>query len=124
MSPLSQHILEDESSYTIDLKEGDLAGLPLSVIASAKQAAVEHSKPEGTSSEYDMILEVLACLDSTTDSHHPRDVYLVYESVVCLTASRIVSLIATGDYVITLSRSLVVPFLTYSDRRDLREVAW
>lgn len=29
-----------------------------------------------------------------------------------------------GDYVITLSRSLVVPFLTFSDRRDLREKAW
>eukprot|EP00548_Thalassiothrix_antarctica_P003456 CAMPEP_0194139644 /NCGR_PEP_ID=MMETSP0152-20130528/9261_1 /TAXON_ID=1049557 /ORGANISM="Thalassiothrix antarctica, Strain L6-D1" /LENGTH=677 /DNA_ID=CAMNT_0038837567 /DNA_START=383 /DNA_END=2416 /DNA_ORIENTATION=- len=27
-------------------------------------------------------------------------------------------------YVITLSRSLVEPFLTYSDRRDLRKVAW
>ncbi|MDR3427446.1 M3 family metallopeptidase [Silvimonas sp.] len=27
-------------------------------------------------------------------------------------------------YVITLSRSLVVPFLTYSTRRDLRETAW
>ncbi|WP_283147919.1 M3 family metallopeptidase [Silvimonas soli] len=27
-------------------------------------------------------------------------------------------------YVITLSRSLVVPFLTYSTRRDLRESAW
>ena len=29
-----------------------------------------------------------------------------------------------GDFVITLSRSLVVPFLTFSDRRDLREKAW
>jgi peptidyl-dipeptidase Dcp len=31
-----------------------------------------------------------------------------------------------GDdcYVITLSRSLVEPFLTFSDRRDLRKVAW
>jgi peptidyl-dipeptidase Dcp len=29
-----------------------------------------------------------------------------------------------GQYVITLSRSLVVPFLTFSDRRDLRESAW
>ena len=29
-----------------------------------------------------------------------------------------------GKYVITLSRSLVVPFLTFSDRRDLREKAW
>eukprot|EP00555_Chaetoceros_dichaeta_P010367 CAMPEP_0198270160 /NCGR_PEP_ID=MMETSP1447-20131203/43996_1 /TAXON_ID=420782 /ORGANISM="Chaetoceros dichaeta, Strain CCMP1751" /LENGTH=765 /DNA_ID=CAMNT_0043962049 /DNA_START=1 /DNA_END=2295 /DNA_ORIENTATION=+ len=28
------------------------------------------------------------------------------------------------DYVITLSRSLVEPFLTYSSRRDLREKAW
>ena len=31
---------------------------------------------------------------------------------------------SVGDYVITLSRSLVVPFLTFSDRRDLREKAW
>lgn len=29
-----------------------------------------------------------------------------------------------GEYVITLSRSLVEPFLTFSDRRDLREEAW
>lgn len=29
-----------------------------------------------------------------------------------------------NGYVITLSRSLVVPFLTFSDRRDLREKAW
>jgi peptidyl-dipeptidase Dcp len=29
-----------------------------------------------------------------------------------------------GSHVITLSRSLVVPFLTYSERRDLREAAW
>jgi peptidyl-dipeptidase Dcp len=27
-------------------------------------------------------------------------------------------------YVVTLSRSLIVPFLTYSERRDLREQAW
>lgn len=31
---------------------------------------------------------------------------------------------ASDEYVITLSRSLVEPFLTYSDRRDLRETAW
>jgi peptidyl-dipeptidase Dcp len=29
-----------------------------------------------------------------------------------------------GTYVITLSRSLVEPFLTYSDRQDLRQTAW
>ncbi len=31
---------------------------------------------------------------------------------------------AEEEYVITLSRSLVEPFLTFSDRRDLRESAW
>jgi len=31
---------------------------------------------------------------------------------------------AEGEYVITLSRSLVEPFLTFSSRRDLREKAW
>jgi Zn-dependent oligopeptidase len=29
-----------------------------------------------------------------------------------------------GAYVITLSRSLVEPFITFSERRDLREKAW
>lgn len=29
-----------------------------------------------------------------------------------------------GSYVITLSRSLVEPFITFSERRDLREKAW
>jgi peptidyl-dipeptidase Dcp len=29
-----------------------------------------------------------------------------------------------AEYVITLSRSLVEPFITFSDRRDLREQAW
>ena len=31
---------------------------------------------------------------------------------------------ANGAYVITLSRSLIEPFLTFSSRRDLREQAW
>ena len=29
-----------------------------------------------------------------------------------------------GSHVITLNRSLIVPFLTFSERRDLRETAW
>ena len=29
-----------------------------------------------------------------------------------------------GVFVITLSRSLVEPFITFSERRDLREKAW
>jgi peptidyl-dipeptidase Dcp len=32
--------------------------------------------------------------------------------------------LASGSHVITLSRSLVTPFLAYSTRRDLRETAW
>ena len=32
--------------------------------------------------------------------------------------------IPEGTYVITLSRSLVEPFITFSERRDLREKAW
>lgn len=32
--------------------------------------------------------------------------------------------LAEGSYVITLSRSLVEPFITFSERRDLREKAW
>ena len=29
-----------------------------------------------------------------------------------------------GTHVITLNRSLIEPFLTFSERRDLREAAW
>ncbi len=67
--------MADESSFTLDLTEDDLTGLPAFVRDAAKQAAIERNKPEGV-------------------------------------------------YSITLSRSLVVPFITYSDRRDLRQSAW
>lgn len=42
-----QNILEDESKFTIDLKESDLIGLPDSVIATAKETAVERKKADG-----------------------------------------------------------------------------
>jgi Zn-dependent oligopeptidase len=42
-----QNILEDESTFTIDLKESDLIGLPDSVIATAKETAVERKKADG-----------------------------------------------------------------------------
>mmetsp|Transcript_16615 Transcript_16615/g.15969 ORF Transcript_16615/g.15969 Transcript_16615/m.15969 type:complete len:733 (-) Transcript_16615:185-2383(-) len=71
----TQNIMKDESSYTIDLDKADLNGCPDFVLASARQAAVEHEKGEDV-------------------------------------------------YVITLSRSLVVPFLTFAHDRDLREKAW
>jgi len=70
----SQNVLADEATTHLLLKdESDLAGLPESVRASAKQAAVERG------------------LDG---------------------------------YVITISRSLIVPFLTFSDNRALRERAY
>ena len=70
----SQNVLADESVYRLVLKdENDLAGLPESVRASARQAAAERG----------------------IDSH-----------------------------IITISRSLIVPFLTFSDNRELREQAY
>jgi len=74
----AQNILEDESSYTLELfsdREGDLAGLPQDLIDASCQVAVEKK-----------------CADNC--------------------------------HVITLSRSLVEPFLTYSDNRAHRETAW
>ncbi|STR45553.1 M3 family metallopeptidase [Iodobacter fluviatilis] len=69
----SQNVRSDEAQYRLQLHdENDLAGLPESIRASAKQAAADRG---------------------------------------------------TEGCVITLSRSSVVPFLTYSSRRDLREIA-
>ena len=67
-----QNVLHDEKDWQLPLAEADLAGLPASVRAGARQAAVERG------------------LDG---------------------------------YAITLSRSLIEPFLTFADRRDLRQVA-
>ncbi len=71
----SQNVLHDEAHWTLWLDgERDLAGLPASLRAAAREAAQQRGRPDG--------------------------------------------------HAITLSRSLVVPFLTYSDRRDLREQAF
>jgi peptidyl-dipeptidase Dcp len=71
----TQNVLADETAFQLVLEsEADLAGLPESLRASARQAAVERGLPNA--------------------------------------------------HVITLSRSLVMPFLTTSDRRDLREIAY
>ncbi len=69
----SQNVLADEKSWEMALAEGDLAGLPDSLVSAAAQAAKDRGG-EG--------------------------------------------------YVITLSRSLIVPFLQFSTRRDLREIAF
>ncbi|MCK4862566.1 MAG: peptidase M3, partial [Rhodobacteraceae bacterium] len=69
----SQNVLADEKSWEMALGEGDLAGLPDSLISATAQAATDRGG-EG--------------------------------------------------YLITLSRSLIVPFLQFSTRRDLREIAF
>ena len=71
----AQNVMKDEENYEIILSKEDMDGCPESLIAAARQAAVDRNKGE-------------------------------------------------DDYVITLSRSLVEPFLTYANRRDLREKAW
>jgi peptidyl-dipeptidase Dcp len=68
-----QNVLSDESSFSMVLEDGDLAGLPDFVLAAAKAAAEERGHP--------------------------------------------------GKHVITLLRSSIEPFLTFSARRDLREKA-
>lgn len=69
-----QNILADETEFTIGpLTEADLAGCPVDLKGSARQAAEEKG------------------------------------------------FLAPGQYIVTLSRSLVEPFLTFADRRDLRQ---
>ena len=69
----TQNVLAAEANYQLVLTANDLAGLPETLIAAAKQAANERGQ---------------------------------------------------DGYVITISRSLIVPFLTFSNRRDLRELAF
>jgi peptidyl-dipeptidase Dcp len=68
-----QNVLHDETTWQLELGEGDLDGLPDFVIAGARRAAAERG--------------------------------------------------LAGGMVITLSRSLIEPFLTFSTRRDLRRIA-
>ena len=70
----AQNVLHDESSWELPLLgAADLAGLPDSLRANMRQAALDRS---------------------------------------------------LAGHVVTLARSMVVPFLTFSERRDLREQAW
>ena len=71
----TQNVLADEASFQLVLTtEPELAGMPESLRAAAKQAAIARNLPNA--------------------------------------------------HIITLSRSLIMPFLTTSDRRDLREIAY
>jgi len=75
MTRFGQNLLADESAFNLVLRsEADFAGLPDSLRAAARQAALDRGVVDGAA--------------------------------------------------ITLSRSLIVPFLTFSERRDLREAAW
>jgi len=69
----TQNLLADERTWYMELKEGDLDGLPDFVLAAAEAAAEEKG---------------------------------------------------VGGHVVTLSRSLIIPFLQFSTRRDLREKAY
>jgi peptidyl-dipeptidase Dcp len=71
-----QNVMADEAQFVFTMRRADLAGCPDSLVAAAKEAAVQEGK--------------------TGDD----------------------------DYVITLSRSLVEPFLTFADNREMREKAW
>jgi len=71
----SQNVLADESEYALILEaEGDLAGLPDTLVSSMAAAAAERGHD--------------------------------------------------GNHAVTLSRSIIEPFLTFSERRDLRETAF
>ncbi|MEL0114565.1 MAG: M3 family metallopeptidase, partial [Rickettsiales bacterium] len=71
----SQNVLADESEYALILEaEGDLAGLPDTLISNMAAAAAERGHD--------------------------------------------------GKHAVTLSRSIIEPFLTFSERRDLRETAF
>jgi len=75
MTRFGQNLLADESAFNLVLRsEADFAGLPDSLRAAARQAALDRGVVDGAA--------------------------------------------------IPLSRSLIVPFLTFSERRDLREAAW
>lgn len=54
----------------------------------------------------------------------PADMAGLPESLVSAAASAATERGQPGEHVITLSRSLVEPFLQYSERRDLREIAY
>ncbi len=69
----SQNVLKDEAGWTLDLGEGDLAGLPESFVEAARDEAARRGLP---------------------------------------------------GFVVTLARSSVEPFMTFSARRDLREAAF
>jgi peptidyl-dipeptidase Dcp len=95
-------VLADESEIFLTLTSSDLEGLPNDLIAAAKQAAVERNITTTVSYEKQNEEEKTTTnTNNTNDNNNETDIYLI-----------------------TLSRSLVVPFLTYSTRRDLREKAF
>jgi peptidyl-dipeptidase Dcp len=94
----AQNVLHDEASYVLELRnEADLDGLPDFLRAAAHQAALER----GLTSEHQAALG-----RGLTGTHAASQ-----RGGRC-------------NHVITLARSLIVPFLTFSRRRDLREQAW
>jgi peptidyl-dipeptidase Dcp len=67
---------------------------------------------------------VLADESSYELSLQPEDLAGLPDSVVSSTAQAAADRGKAGQHIVTLSRSVVVPFLTSSPRRDLRQKAW
>ena len=99
------------------------------VRAGARMASAERTR-------YAQVMEALAALTTQFAQNvlHDESAWqLVLEDdaalaglpdFVCAAARQAASERGLAGHVITLSRSLVVPFLTFSQRRDLRETAW
>jgi len=92
-----QNVMKDEEKYELVLTKEELEGCPDGLVAAAKTAATERN------------------VKLPTDTNEPH----VKKQKVDESKEQQEEL-----YVITLSRSLVEPFLVYSTRRDLREKAW
>jgi peptidyl-dipeptidase Dcp len=100
----AQNVLHDEASYTLVLQsEADLDGLPDFLRAAAHQAALERG---------------------LTDEHAALERGLTDEHAAPERGEHAANERGRSNHVITLARSLIVPFLTFSRRRDLREQAW
>lgn len=91
-----QNVMKDETDYQLPVTLQDLDGCPSSLIDAAKQAATERRKSQKEKEE-----------EGKTTSDGGDD-----------------DLGTQPEYIITLSRSLIEPFLMFCTNRELRKVAW
>lgn len=99
----TQNVMADETEVFLALGKEDIAGLPEDLLQAARQAALDRSSIL-TKRKVEDMGGGDSCSPPKSDAKTGG-----FEDPV---------------YIVTLSRSLVVPFLTFSDRRDLREKAF